>query len=648
MFAADEDQYRATLVALIRAERALEQVVVDVMDEWLQTTRYVILRELAGRTGITAAGGDDAVEAASAAYETWRKGLNNRIIPQISIAFGKAYRDIRDGHPPQRYEAEYLQTVKDRLTMWPEGAFHAIRYELADALRDGEDFDQMRDRIGTVLGINARSQSLLTTIRAIEYRLEHEELPRTEFRALAARRRDLWEEYDDSLGDWRWKARRIARTEAHAAQEWARIKAAGDIAFETGRPVYKRWRAANDLRVRPSHRVADGQVVKVFDAFRVGGFMLRFPGDPAAAAPHESINCRCVCTIYTGDMLQDALQGPDGSIGQVRPGGVRVGPDDPDRVDQAIDEAADKLGRPRPPKVRGENHGQVPPDPAELVPLTPERAVPLPDLSSVDDDVLVDMLEAAHDDSDDDLYEFLDAEWDRRRDIENDGNEPEWVAADGPPDPPNDDPPTTAGLPGGADDDDDDGSLGGPNESDAAELAAHLDASLAGDELDESQRFAVARWQGMDRFYQRVQNAVRGDGETSREAEELADALDELIDARPLDRDVIVWRGIRNASAMFGMTSDALSNAVGSEIPPGGFIATSSSREVAVSFTAPGQDPVLLRVLARAGNGALWVSRGGSPDLADQSELLFGASTLYIVGISVTDDGFVQVDVEMR
>lgn len=55
----------------------------------------------------------------------------------------------------------------------------------------------------------------------------------------------------------------------------------------------KRWMSMHDNAVREEHRVVDGQVRPIGATFNVGGYALRFPGDPVGPASNW-INCRCI------------------------------------------------------------------------------------------------------------------------------------------------------------------------------------------------------------------------------------------------------------------------------------------------------------------------------------------------------------------
>lgn len=94
----------------------------------------------------------------------------------------------------------------------------------------------------------------------------------------------------------RFRADTIARTETHGAASYGSQEAAK----ETGLPLRKEWLAAQDERTRESHAEADGQIVGMDDAFKVGNSLMMYPGDPAAP-PEEVVNCRCTLGYIVDD-----------------------------------------------------------------------------------------------------------------------------------------------------------------------------------------------------------------------------------------------------------------------------------------------------------------------------------------------------------
>lgn len=94
----------------------------------------------------------------------------------------------------------------------------------------------------------------------------------------------------------KFRADAIGRTEAMAALHQAQDEAVKQ-GVEKGavKPdlMTMIWRTAKDKRVRDTHRVMDGQKVKMGAKFKTGsGAFLAYPGDPDGPAA-EVINCRC-------------------------------------------------------------------------------------------------------------------------------------------------------------------------------------------------------------------------------------------------------------------------------------------------------------------------------------------------------------------
>jgi hypothetical protein len=95
---------------------------------------------------------------------------------------------------------------------------------------------------------------------------------------------------------WPNRATVIARTEAIGAMNGGRADSFVAFAEETGEELERVWLATDDNRTRHTHEVADGQRQPLGQPFIVGGFELRFPGDPLGP-PQEVIQCRCTMLL---------------------------------------------------------------------------------------------------------------------------------------------------------------------------------------------------------------------------------------------------------------------------------------------------------------------------------------------------------------
>jgi hypothetical protein len=158
------------------------------------------------------------------------------------------------------------------------------------------------------------------------------------------------------------------------------------------------------------------------------------------------------------------------------------------------------------------------------------------------------------------------------------------------------------------------------------------------------QRAAVRRWQGRDRFYEKVQGAAAGNSD-SIEAMRVAESLGSL--ARPLPEDTELWRGIRSTARAFGLNTDDLNALIGRNWVEERFMSTTTSRDVALTeFNRPSAAPAIIHITARAGASAVWVPPLGDAENAGQSELLF-APGIGVRILSVDRSGDVSV-IEME
>lgn len=106
---------------------------------------------------------------------------------------------------------------------------------------------------------------------------------------------------------------RNARTATTAAECAGRIDTY-QKAKSMGIKIKQQWLATLDGKTRHEHRMLDGQTVDIGEPFEVGGYKIRYPGDPSA--PGRLIyNCRC--TLISVDKFHDSNAPRASKLGEV-------------------------------------------------------------------------------------------------------------------------------------------------------------------------------------------------------------------------------------------------------------------------------------------------------------------------------------------
>jgi hypothetical protein len=87
----------------------------------------------------------------------------------------------------------------------------------------------------------------------------------------------------------------IGRTEALTALSTAEYTAMEQL-VATGKisanQITGLWDASRDIKTRIDHMIANGQLIKFGERFKVGGKLMKHPGDPNGGAD-QVVNCRC-------------------------------------------------------------------------------------------------------------------------------------------------------------------------------------------------------------------------------------------------------------------------------------------------------------------------------------------------------------------
>jgi hypothetical protein len=204
---------------------------------------------------------------------TWYAALERFVRAVLSAIFSKRFRVVFTLTITDTAIQGYFQTYKEhlwqRLKLVPELVFDAVRAEITDSVADGDPAQRTHDRVADMLRIDAPG-------------------PR---------------------GGARWfaKVREVARTVAVSVLNAALVDAAEAYTAETGNRRWQQWWTVEDTRVRHAHRRAHGQARPVGQNFDVGGFPMRYPGDPLAP-PDLTTNCRCSVLLLSPEQGRRAAE----------------------------------------------------------------------------------------------------------------------------------------------------------------------------------------------------------------------------------------------------------------------------------------------------------------------------------------------------
>lgn len=209
-------------------------------------------------------GGRPDPQAVFALEPTWRELVLAIVRGQILKAVGKAF--VKLFGPGYRYDQRpfvtaYLAEVTNRMVRLPDEVYNLVAQEMAVGVNLGEGIPELARRVDIVLSTTASER-------------------------------------------WPNRAVVVARTEAIGALNAGRHDAFRLYAAESDEELFQLWLATEDSRTRETHRLADGQRVPLGEPFQVGGFSLRFPGDPMGP-PQEVIQCRCTSLLVDADEVLD-------------------------------------------------------------------------------------------------------------------------------------------------------------------------------------------------------------------------------------------------------------------------------------------------------------------------------------------------------
>jgi hypothetical protein len=234
-------------VQIAAAERSIRDAVWAALSAWVVKVARTVLRT----------GQRPDVDAVWTLVPEWQAAVQAIVTGPILDLLGAAYRTLfGDDYPwdQRAFVVRYLAEVRNRLVRVPDQVFDLIASDLAEGINLGEGIPELSRRVDASLSISGSER-------------------------------------------WPNRATVIARTETIGAMNAGRSDAfAALIELEPDTEFETVWISTDDARTRHTHNEADGQRVPVGQPFTVGGFELRFPGDPSGP-PQEIIQCRCVALL---------------------------------------------------------------------------------------------------------------------------------------------------------------------------------------------------------------------------------------------------------------------------------------------------------------------------------------------------------------
>lgn len=236
-----------------QVERDIWQAFWAALSDWLVRTARRVLR--------SERPDPDAIWAM---VPSWRDAVHALVHGDVQKAMGLAYHQLLGPdftYSRRAFVIRYLSEVTNRLVRIPEEVYALVAGEMAAGISLGEGIPELAKRVDTVLSTTASER-------------------------------------------WPNRATVVARTETIGALNGSRADVFAIIADDSDEQLYSMWLATDDARTRHTHNEAEGQRVPVGQPFIVGGFELRFPGDPLGP-PQEIINCRCVSLLVDSDEKVD-------------------------------------------------------------------------------------------------------------------------------------------------------------------------------------------------------------------------------------------------------------------------------------------------------------------------------------------------------